>query len=351
MLHIRKMMSENNTDVIFLARGSRSAMFKRLANTGSGSALLIPIDGNPVLYVFPVDYESTKDESWIQVKRIDVRDALNESIATFINEHARTRKSRVGACVADLSMDMHAYMKDNLKAQLVDISSTMLPEVFFGLYPEEIKYQRTVSQLADISVAAARESMSPGVKEHEIAAEANYAMMRRGAEQQSFATIVSSGERSAYCHGYPGDRALKIGDLVIVDLGPMKMGYASDETRTYLLGKDEKKEKMLKAVDRSVQAVLDAIKPGASCKELDAVSRKALRDQGFADYPHSLGHSLSGFPVPALSKQSLHTLKEGMLFTVEPGIYLPGYGGVRIEENVVVTDYGCEQLTKSPRLP
>jgi Xaa-Pro aminopeptidase len=135
-----------------------------------------------------------------------------------------------------------------------------------------------------------------------------------------------------------------------VDLGPTIGGYAADETRTYLLGSDAKKEKMLVAMDKAVQAVIDNVRPGASCKELDAISRRVLKDYGFPDYMHSLGHPLSGFVTPMLSKTSKDILKPGHLFTVEPGIYIPGYGGVRMEENVVVTDDGYEQLTRGPRL-
>ncbi|TFH14479.1 M24 family metallopeptidase [Candidatus Bathyarchaeota archaeon] len=237
-----------------------------------------------------------------------------------------------------------------MHGELVDISGTIIPNVFYGLYPEEIQFHRKASKLADIGCSAAREAMAPGVKETEIAAEANYAMQRHGAATYSFQTIVSTGPRSAYSHGYPTPRELKKGEFMLVDLGPTVDGYAADETRTFILGDDPKKQKMLEAMDKAVQAVIDHVRPGASCMELDAISRRVLAEHGFPDYPHSLGHPLSGFPTPTLSKNSSDILKPGMLFTVEPGIYLPGYGGVRMEENVVVTEDGYEQLTKSPRL-
>ena len=351
MGHLRRLMEEREVEVLCLLRGSRTgSLYKRLADTTSGQALLIPRDGHPCILCYPVNYESTKDESWIRVRKVEDREKINEEIAEFINEHLRGGTQKIGINMDAFTYKRYIYFKERLKGQLVDISQTLLPEVFYGLYPEEVRFQREVSRLADIAIAAARESIAPGMREYEIAAEANYAMMRRGAEMQSFPTIVSSGERSAYCHGWPGDRTLKEGDLIIVDLGPMKQGYAADETRTFLLGRDEKKERMLATVDRAVEEVLNSIKPGISCRDLDAISRRVLREEGFPDYPHSLGHPLSGFLVPILSKRSGDVLREGMVFTVEPGIYLPGYGGVRLEENVVVTEYGYEPLTKSPRL-
>jgi len=350
MAHLKELMEGDGVDLVYLARDARSEpRYRRLVDTSSGAALLIPLDGNPLLFCHPVDFESTKDEAWVAVRRIDSRERTNEDIAEFANEHLE-EGSNVGVNVGALSYDDYRFFEERLRGEFVDISKTIIPVVFFGLYPGEIKFQRRVSELADIAVAAARETMAPGVREYEVAAEANYAMMRRGAEQQSFPTIVSSGERSAYCHGWPGDRELRKGDLVIVDLGPMKHGYAADETRTFLIGGDGKKERMLAAMDEAVEAVIEGIKPGASCRELDAISRRVLKEHGFPDYPHTLGHPLSGFVVPRLAKDSEHSLKEGMIFTVEPGIYLPGYGGVRMEENVVITGDDFEQLTKSPRL-
>jgi Xaa-Pro aminopeptidase len=323
--------------------------FKRLADTSSGRAIIIPLDGNPLLFCYSVNLYSTKDESWLKVEQLESRAKANEQVVGYANEYLNT-KSKVGLAIGSFTYPNYCYLKEHLKGTHVDISSEIIPEVFYGLYPNEVKFQRKVSKLADIAVAAAREAMAPGVTEYEMAAEAYYAMMKNGGELTSFATIISTGERSAYSHGWPTDRKLKEGEFMLVDLGPMKDGYAADETRTFLLGSDPKKEKMLNAMDKSVEAVIENIKPGVSCRELDSISRQVLKEHGFPDYPHSLGHPISGFVTPILSKTSENILREGMVFTVEPGIYLPGYGGVRMEENVVMTDDGFEQLTKSPRL-
>ena len=139
--------------------------------------------------------------------------------------------------------------------------------------------------------------------------------------------------------------------MVLVDLCPTAEGYGSDETRTYLAGKGEAKAvNMLKAVNKSVESVLNAIEIGANAGELDTISRKSLADDGYPSYPHTLGHTLSGCSEPGLRPGSNHILEKGSIFTVEPGIYTLGYGGVRIEENVLVTGDGFEILTKRPRV-
>jgi len=350
MTDLKNRMDEEDLDLVYLVNDSRGGLrFKRIVDTPSGSALIIPRDGIPKLFVYSVDYISSKEESWVQVEEIEEREKAREQIIGYVNNHLND-DSRTGAPLSSFNHETYTFNMENIQGELVDISSSLIPEVFYGLYPGEIKYQRKVSELADIACTVVRETMQEGIPEYELAAAAEYEMRRNGAEVTSFDTIVSTGHRSAYSHGWPTKRKLKKNELVLVDLGPQVNGYAADETRTFLLGSDSKKEKMLKAMDEAVEEVISNIKPGVRCKELDSISRKVLNEHGFPDYPHSLGHPISGFIVPNLSKKSEHMLKPGMLFTVEPGIYLPGYGGVRMEENVVVTEDGFEQLTKSPRI-
>jgi len=346
--HLKKLMQEHEIDLVYLTGGAQR--MKRIADTTSGAALIIPLDGAPRLFCYSVDINSTREETWVPVEEIRSRAEANRQVADYCNLHIR-EGSKAGVQPETFSHSNYGFMRENLKGELVDISETIIPDVFYGLYPEEVEHQRKVSRLADIACYAAREAMTPGATEYEIAAEAEYAMRREGAELTSFATIVSTGPRSAYSHGWPTSRRLKAGEFMLVDLGPQIDGYAADETRTYVFGSDPKKQRMLEAMDAAVEAVIQAVMPGAMCSDLDAISRRVLSEHGFPDYPHSLGPSISGFAVPSLSKTSRHVLSEGMLFTVEPGIYLPGYGGVRMEENVVVTGDGCEQLTRSPRIP
>ena len=348
--HLEKQMEKHELDMVLLFGGAgMGPRLHRLTGSTSGTTVIIPIDGKPAHFVYGVDYNSTLDESWLPVKLLESRSAALPAITEYANGYLKD-EAKIGVNLGSLNHNRYKSYSKELKGELVDISDDIIPEVWFGLYPDEVKFHRTVSKLADIGCSAVREAMRPGITETDLAAEANYAMQRKGAETFSFQTIVSTGERSAYSHGWPTPRKLKDGEFVLVDLGPTISGYAADETRTYLLGSDTKKERMLMAMDKAVQAVIDNVRPGASCKELDAISRRVLKEHGYSDYMHSLGHPLSGFVTPLLSKTSKDILKPGHLFTVEPGIYIPGYGGVRMEENVVVTEDGYEQLTKGPRL-
>jgi Xaa-Pro dipeptidase len=343
---MKKMMQEIEIDLVILSHiGQR---FKRIADTVSGVYIIIPLDGDTTLLCHSVDLNSCKEESWIQVEEITNRSNTNKTVINRCDEYLKNW-SRIGVEVNEFNHHDFIFLKEHLNGELVDIHSTIIPEVFFGLYPNEIKFQRKVSELADLGCTTVRETMRKGMTEYELAAEAEYAMRREGTETTTFNTIISTGPRSAYSHGWPTDRKLKEGDFLLVDLGPQVDGYAGDETRTYVLGSDSETDSMLRAVDVAVQRVIDEVKPGVSCRELDTLSRKVINEYGYPDYPHSLGHPLSGFATPNLSKVSEDILREGMLFTIEPGIYLPGYGGVPMEENVVVTSDGCEQLTKSPR--
>jgi len=350
MTNLKEQMDKYELDLVYLINNSRGGLlFKRIAETSSGNSIIIPREGDSLLFVYSVDYISTNEESWLNVKQIKDREKARKQICEYANNFLEA-DSKVGVQVNSLTKDDYEFFNKILKGELVNINDSLIPEVFYGLFPEEIKYQRKVSKIADYACIAVREAMEERISEYELAAVAEYEMRRRGAEVTSFNTIISTGPRSAYSHGYPTERKLKKNELLLVDLGPQIKGYAADETRTYLFGKNSKKEKMLNAVNESVEKVIQNIQPGVPCKELDAISRKVLKNKGFPDYPHSLGHPISGFLVPNISKNSEHILKPGMLFTVEPGIYLPEYGGVRMEENIVVTEDGFEQLTESPRM-
>lgn len=194
-------------------------------------------------------------------------------------------------------------------------------------------------------------SIKPGVSERDLAAELEYLLRREGADGTSFTTIVASGHRGALPHGTASAKLLNRGELVIFDFGARLNGYCADMTRTISLGPPDAKGAEIYRVAREAQeAALAAIGPGLDVREIDAVARELIARHGYGDnFGHGLGHAV-GLEIheePRLSPTGEGRLAPGMVVTVEPGIYLPGYGGVRIEDLVVVTEDGHRNLTGS----
>ena len=178
-------------------------------------------------------------------------------------------------------------------------------------------------------------------------------MRSHGAAGTSFDTIVASGLHSAMPHAVPSEKKLETGDFVTMDFGCKYHGYCSDMTRTVVIGKaGERQKEVYQVVLEAQEAALLGLRPGMTCKEGDALARKVIEKAGYGEYfGHSLGHSV-GLEIherPALSPKDEHILVPGMIETVEPGIYIPDFGGVRIEDMVVITEDGIRNLTHSPK--
>jgi len=193
----------------------------------------------------------------------------------------------------------------------------------------------------------------PGMREKDVAAEISYRHRRHGADGDAFEPIVASGERGSLPHARAGDRVLRNGELVTLDFGCTVKGYHSDLTRTIALGRTTKRAREVYRVVRDAQAAaLAAARGGMPARELDAVARTVITDAGYGEaFIHSLGHGL-GMNIherPRVSALSKDTLLPGTVVTVEPGIYLPGWGGVRIEDDILLTATGCTVLTAAPR--
>jgi Xaa-Pro aminopeptidase len=218
---------------------------------------------------------------------------------------------------------------------------------------DEISLIAKAQEIADDAFALLFQSIRRGAKEIDLALELEFTMRKMGAESVSFPIIAVSGERSSLPHGTPTSRTLRDGDFVTFDFGATYQGYHSDETRTFVIGNlDKKHEEVYGIVLEAQEAALATVKPGALAKDVDLAGRKVIEDAGYGQYfGHSIGHGvgLSVHEGPSVSRKSETVLAPGMVITVEPGIYIPGFGGVRIEELVVVTDDGMRVLTTSPK--
>ncbi len=192
-----------------------------------------------------------------------------------------------------------------------------------------------------------------GVTEREIALTLDFFMLKNGAEGISFETIAVSGKNSSMPHGVPGDKKIKKGDFITMDFGAVVDGYHSDMTRTVAVGDvSSKQAEIYETVLKAQLCSLESLKAGASCKDADAAARDIIRAAGYGDcFGHGTGHGV-GIEIheaPRLSPKSIQTLQIGDVVTVEPGIYLPGEFGVRIEDMAYITANGCENLTKTPK--
>ncbi|MDM5349521.1 aminopeptidase P family protein [Lysinibacillus sphaericus] len=213
---------------------------------------------------------------------------------------------------------------------------------------QEIAFMRQAVQIVEESLAATLPTIQAGVTEMEVAAQLEYEMRRRGSEGTPFGTIVASGYRGALPHGRASTKKIEAGEFIVIDFGAIYKGYVADMTRTVALGDvSPTLQNIYSLVKQANEAAIDAIKPGMTAQDLDGIARGIIRNGGYGDYfTHRLGHGigLSAHEEPYLMQRNLIVLEEGMAFTVEPGIYLPNVGGVRIEDNLLVTDNSYENL-------
>lgn len=271
----------------------------------------------------------------------------------FIAQHAR----EMGISKLGFESTYVTYSAfEKWKAALAGIELVPTPDIFDGLRmvktPEEVGRIRAACGLADACFTHVIRMIQPGVSEWDVALDIEFFFRRSGAEL-AFPPIVVSGERSARPHGKPSEKKLEVGDFLTMDFGAKVDGYCSDITRTVVVGKAEDRHREVYGQVLEAQlAVLDAMKPGALAKEIDALSREILDRKDLAKYfGHGLGHGLGSVVHDSgrLSPSSTAVLAPGQVWTVEPGVYIPGFGGVRIEDDVVVTETGVDILTRSTK--
>ncbi len=217
----------------------------------------------------------------------------------------------------------------------------------------EIAHIRKACEISDEAFGYIAGVIREGLSETQVKRMLEYRMLELGAQDAAFSSIVASGPNGSLPHAIAGERTLKKGDLITLDFGAKVGGYCADMTRTVALGKpDGRMLDIYNLVLETQKACQDALAPGKACSQVDGIARKMIGDAGYGDqFGHGLGHSL-GIDVhenPRLNPRSTDTLCPGHVVTVEPGVYLPGLGGVRIENSCLITSDGYESLVTSPR--
>jgi len=313
-----------------------------------GSRLLIPKDGKSVLYVSKVNYEAAKDSvKTCTVQRIDYGEDIDKVLRDQLIDLGLRK---IGFDV----MDAQTYIKNAKLQEKLDFYPKR--EILWSMRQikdsEELYFIKKAAEITSKGMKRALEIVDLNKTEKEVVAEIEYELRRNGADGIAFETIVASGPNSAYPHGGSGNRKLQRGDLIVIDLGAKSNGYCSDMTRTIVLGNPSPRQlKIFEIVKEAQQRALKALKEGVAAKNIDAIARDFIVKKGFGEnFVHGLGHGV-GLEVhepPTLSPISKDQLKNGNVVTVEPGIYIPGLGGVRIEDTVAIIHGESEVLTSAP---
>ncbi len=345
---LRALLKENDCNACLITGRANTLYFSGF--TGTTSYLLVGMDKAWLI----VDFRYT----------IQARDQVYEGIEVV--EIIKSFYSTISEIVKQNSLDIIGFEGQVLNVSEYNIIKEKLTKIKkLVRFDSQIDWIRSIKDsdeieriqkavlLGDKVFEHIVEFIKPGMKETEVAAELEYTMKKLGAKGPSFESIIAAGHRSAMCHGTATENTIKNGDTVVLDFGVIYRNYCSDMTRTIFIGEPKKElVKIYDIVKRAQQAALDGITSGMSGYNADKIARDIIAENGYKEaFGHSLGHGV-GIEIheePRLSEKSEDILKDGMVFSVEPGIYVEGLGGVRIEDMVVLVDGKIRNFTTSPK--
>jgi Xaa-Pro aminopeptidase len=319
--------------------------------TGDNAALLV-LPGRSILFTDPrFEIQSAQETAQARCRIKISRGPLMLDVAAAVK---RAGARRIGYEPARMTCESFEFLKSKLPMRAaLEPARGWIEELRMVKSPEELaRIRRSVETNAEaFEQTVAR--VGPGIRESDLAAELEYRMRRLGAEKPSFDTIVAGGVRSALPHAQPTSARIENGQLVVVDMGALQDGYCSDMTRMLFLGiPGAKVKRMYRAVLQAQLAAIDAVHAGATTARVDGAARRVLKGYGLdRAFVHSTGHGL-GLEIhepPRVGKRDKTKLAAGMAITIEPGVYLENFGGIRIEDTVVVTETGCEILTPTSK--
>lgn len=317
--------------------------------TGGESLLLVTADRAFLITDFR--YREQAEEELAPGCELRLRSSASPApAAAALVREGRCR--RVGFEEEDLSRAAHGRLEDELSARRLLPAGRLVTDLRVIKDPAEISLLRESAARSVRVFSRFREAARPGRAEDVLARRLAAAFYRAGGEP-AFPPIVAAAAHSSHPHAVPSPRRLRRGEICLVDLGGRWSFYNSDLTRTLVAGEFPRRFKTVyRAVLSAQEKAIRAVRPGARVAEIDRLARGVLQKRGYGEFfGHSLGHGV-GLEVherPAASSRSGEVLKEGMVFTVEPGVYIPGWGGVRIEDTVLVTSAGSEVLTAAPK--
>lgn len=347
---LQSMLKKQKLDAAIILTEPNVTYFTGQRNLGS--VVFIPAGAKPVIFTNTLEKSRAQLSGFLSLSvGREGSDVRAKSIFEAIKNYASSEKikfKRIGLEKSELTLGQFARARKFLQTKFSDITEPLIQQCSIK-EPEEIKLIRAAAAIADSAEKAVRESLRQGITEAELAAVAETEMRKRGAEWFSFETIVGSGPNSALPHHITSNRKIKSTDLVVADLGAIYKSYCSDTTRTFCLKPSLREEKIFSIVAHAQKFAIEKINSGKAV-EVDAAARAWIKKFGY-DFIHGTGHGIGVevHEVPYLGPASKDKLTAGTVFTIEPGVYIPKFGGVRIEDMFLKTKKGFEILTKSDR--
>jgi Xaa-Pro aminopeptidase len=333
-----------------------SFLIKNLANiryltgfSGSAGNVLITKDKNYFISDFRYKTQSAKEVD----KNFEIIIYVQNSLSFLKDLIEKHDLKKIGFESNFMTFNDVLGLKEEFKnTEFIPVDS-LVEKIVMVKNEKEILATRKAVEITDRTFSELLKIIKPGITEREVSAHISYLQKMYGADGDSFDAIVASGERGAFPHARPTDKKIATGELVTLDFGCTVEGMKSDMTRTIAIGEisDECKN-IYSIVKEAQQKALEKVKAGMSTKEIDSVARDFIREKGFGNnFGHGLGHGV-GYDIhekPALNERTDYILQINNIITIEPGIYVEGTGGVRIEDDVIVTEEGCEILNSSPK--
>ncbi|WP_147802875.1 M24 family metallopeptidase [Alkalicoccus halolimnae] len=342
---LRSMFKKSGIDGIII-----SSTYNRRYMTGfSGTAGTAFITEKEAKLITDFRYTEQAEKQAAEYKIIEHKQPMMDELSSHVKEAGI---KRLGFEKNHITYGEFEKFKEKLDVELVPVEGLVEHQRLIKT-EEEINIIQEAVNIADRAFTHIQDYIKPGVTEIDVANELEFFMRKQGADSSSFDIIVASGYRSALPHGVASDKTIERGELVTLDFGAYYKGYCSDITRTVAVGKPD--EKLLEIYNTVLEAQIrgvNGLKAGITGIEADALTRDYIKDQGYGDFfGHSTGHGM-GMEVhegPGLSFRSEQKLEPGMVVTVEPGIYVSGTGGTRIEDDVLITETGCRILSHSSK--
>lgn len=343
---LRELLSRSNGDALLVTNPVNRRYLTGF--TGSAGAVLVTRDHAALLTDFRYREQAPRQAVGFEI--VEHGQSMNQTIADSLKQWGvKTLLFEDG----NLTFAAYRALETAVSFLQLQPAGGLVEQLRMVKEDGEVAIMQEAADLADRAFAHILGYVKPGVKESDIALELEVFMRSQGATSSSFDTIVASGERSALPHGVASDRVIGRNEFVKLDFGAYYKGYCSDITRTVVVGAPSDKHREIYGIVLEAQLhALDNLAPGMTGKEGDALTRDIITRYGYGEYfGHGTGHGL-GMEIheaPRVSVAGDIVLTPGMTFTVEPGIYLPGFGGVRIEDDVVMTESGIHILTRSPK--